>query len=89
MASSSDPGTSGMSLNISELSEMLENSCIEVAKLREDNDEITSEILEMRKEKIDFEHHVEEKKVQYKTTYLNKKSEKPDPEERMNIFLFF
>ena len=82
-------GTYGMSLKISELSEKLENSCIEVEKLREDNDEINSKTLERRKEKIDFEHQVGEKKVQYKTTYLNKKSEKPDPEERRMFFDFF
>ena len=80
MASSSDPGTAGMSLSMSELGEMLEKSCVEVAKLREDNDEITAKTLERRKEKIDFEHHVEEKKMQYTTTFLTKTSEKPDSE---------
>ena len=68
-----------MSLNMSELGEMLEKSCIEVAKLREDHDEITSKTLEMRKENIDFEHHVVEKKVQHTTTILTNNSEKQKP----------
>ena len=79
MASSPDPGTSGMSLNMSELGAMLEKSCIEVAKLREDHNEITSKTLERRKENIDFEHHVVEKKVQHTTTILTNNSEKQKP----------
>ena len=64
-----------MSPNISELSELLENSCLEVEKLREDHVEICSKILERKKEKIEFEHQVEEKRVQHKTTFLTKRSE--------------
>ena len=69
-------GTSGMSQKITELTEKLEKSCLEVEKLREDYKEICSKTLEMRKEKIKFEHQVEEQKVQYNTTYLTKTSEK-------------
>ena len=60
---------------ISELTELMENSCLEVEKMREDHDEICSKILERRKEKIEFEHQVEEQRVQYKTMLLTKRSE--------------
>ena len=78
---------SGMSPSVSELGEMLENSCIGVQKMREDHDAICSKTLELRKENIEAEYQVEDKKVQYKTTYLTKRSEKP--EERRLFSLIY
>ena len=79
-------GSSGMSQKISELSEQLENACIEVVKLREDHVEISSKTEERRKEKVEIEHQVEEKKIQHRTAYLTKRSEKSE-ESRMSLNL--
>ena len=77
-------GTSGMSQKISELSERLENSCLDVEKLREDYVEIGSNVLERRKNKIELEHQVEEKRVQLRKKYLTERSEKL---EEIRMFL--
>ena len=74
-------GTSGMSQKITELTEKLEKSCLDVDQLREDYDEICFKTLEMRKEKIELEHQVEERKVQFNAAYLTVASEE-QPEVR-------
>ena len=71
--------------SVTELGELLENSCIGVQKLRDDHAKICSKTLELRKQKIELEHQVEGKKVQYRTTYFTKRSEKP--EERRMFYL--
>ena len=71
--------------SVTELGELLENSCIGVQKLRDDHAKICSKTLELRKQKIELEHLVEGKKVQYRTTYFTKRSEKP--EERRMFYL--
>ena len=76
-----------MSPSVSELGEMLENSCIGVQKMREEYVEICSKTSELRKENIEVEYQVEDKKVHYKTTYLTKRSEKP--EERRLFSLIY
>ena len=73
--------------SVSELGEMLENSCIGVQKLRDRHGDICSKTMELRKENIEVEYQVEDKKVHYKTTYLTKRSEKP--EERRLFSLIY
>ena len=81
-------GTSGMSQKITELTEKLEKSCLEVEKLRDDYNEICSKTLEMRKEKIKLEHQVEEQRVQYDTAYLTKTSEKLEVRKKLYLLIY-
>ena len=77
-----------MSQKITELTEKLEKSCLEVEKLRDDYNEICSKTLEMRKEKIKLEHQVEEQRVQYDTAYLTKTSEKLEVRKKLYLLIY-
>ena len=67
--------SSEMSQKMAQIGEKLENSCLDLVKMRHSFDEISAKTLKRSKEKVESKQKLDDKIVQYKTEYETKRTE--------------
>ena len=74
---------------MSEIGEKLENSCLELTKMRLEHDAISSKSEEMTNEELQLRQEIEDKCVQYKAEYYSQKSVIAQGRRKLKYLIFF